>query len=152
MSRSEARASAAFSSPDQRAMRFMGDGATLPRAEVERWIGVCQQRYADPGYGTSAVFEKNGGAFVGFCGVVRAAGNDFSEIIYAYRVESWGRGYATEAGRAMIEYVFGRSALVVIPSDRAVPAARDHGRLVPMRGRVGRAIERLARLVLEDDA
>jgi [ribosomal protein S5]-alanine N-acetyltransferase len=96
---------------DPQAMRFMGDGTTLPRAEVARWIDVCQQRYADPGYGTSAVFEKNSGAFVGFCGVIRAAGNDFSEIIYAYRSEAWGRGYATEAGRAMITYVFERSAL-----------------------------------------
>jgi len=43
-----------------------------------------------------------------------------------------------------VERVFGRPALAVIPSDRAVTSARDHGRLVPMRGRVGRAIERLA--------
>ena len=44
-----------------------------------------------------------------------------------------------------VERVFGRPPLAVIPSDRAVAVARDHGRLVPMRGRVGRAIERLAR-------
>jgi pilus assembly protein CpaE len=44
-----------------------------------------------------------------------------------------------------VERVFGRPPLAVIPSDRAVSVARDHGRLVPMRGRVGRAIERLAR-------
>jgi hypothetical protein len=32
-----------------------------------------------------------------------------------------------------------------------VTSARDHGRLVPMRGRVGRALERIARR-LEDDS
>jgi pilus assembly protein CpaE len=50
-----------------------------------------------------------------------------------------------------VERVFGRPVLAVIPADRAVPSARDHGRLVPMRGRDGRALERLARR-LEDDS
>ena len=49
-----------------------------------------------------------------------------------------------------VERVFGRPPLTVIPSDRAISAARDHGRLVPMRGRVGRAVERLARRIVED--
>ena len=48
-----------------------------------------------------------------------------------------------------VERVFGRPALAVIPADRTVTSARDHGRLVPMRGRVGRAIERLARRLEE---
>ena len=48
-----------------------------------------------------------------------------------------------------VERVFGRPAIAVIPADRAVAAARDHGRLVPMRGRVGRSIERLARRLEE---
>lgn len=48
-----------------------------------------------------------------------------------------------------VERVFGRPVIGVIPSDRAVTSARDHGRLVPMRGRVGRAIDRLARRLEE---
>ena len=96
---------------DPRAMAMMGDGATLPRAEVERWIGVCEQKYATRGYGTSAVFEKESGEFVGFCGVVRAPDNDFDEIIYAFRVDRWGRGYATECARGMLAYVFEHSRL-----------------------------------------
>lgn len=43
-----------------------------------------------------------------------------------------------------VERVFGQPPLAVIPSDRAVATAQDHGRLVPMRGRVGRALDRLA--------
>ena len=96
---------------DARAMRYMGDGTVLPRSEVERWIGICQMKYATRGYGTSAVFEKDGGRFIGFCGVVRAPENDFDELIYAFKVEVWGKGYATESGRAMEEYVFAHSTL-----------------------------------------
>jgi RimJ/RimL family protein N-acetyltransferase len=92
-------------------MRYMGDGETLPRSEVERWIGICQTKYATRGYGTSAVFERERGKFVGYCGVVRAPDHDFDEIVYAYHTEFWGKGYATEAGRAMLDYVFARSTL-----------------------------------------
>lgn len=96
---------------DPQVMRFVGDGTTLPRGEVERWIDICQVKYATRGYGTSAVFEKATGAFIGYCGVVRAPDRDFDELIYVYHVATWGKGYATEAGRAMLNYVFAHSAL-----------------------------------------
>ncbi len=49
-----------------------------------------------------------------------------------------------------VERVFGRPVSVVIPVDRAVPGAQDRGRLVPGRGRTGRAVARLAARVLEE--
>ena len=48
-----------------------------------------------------------------------------------------------------VERVFGRPALAVIPSDRSIPSAQDRGRLVAMRGRVGRAVDRLAARIVE---
>lgn len=96
---------------DPEVMRYVGDGQTLPRSEVARWINVCRQKYSARGYGTSAVFEKATGEFIGYCGVVRAPGNDFDELIYVFHRSAWGRGYATEVGRAMLGYVFARSSL-----------------------------------------
>ena len=40
---------------DRNVMRFMGDGTLLPRAEVARWIDICQVKYAQRAYGTSTV-------------------------------------------------------------------------------------------------
>jgi RimJ/RimL family protein N-acetyltransferase len=96
---------------DSEVMRYVGDGQTLPRSEVARWIRVCGDKYATRGYGTSAVFERASERFIGYCGVVRAPGNDFDELIYVFHRSAWGQGYATEAGRAMLEYVFARSSL-----------------------------------------
>lgn len=96
---------------DAKVMRYMGDGTLLPRSEVARWIDICQEKYAQRGYGTSAVFERESSQFIGYCGVVRAPENDFDELIYAYHVHTWGQGYATEAGRAMLAYVFEHSPL-----------------------------------------
>lgn len=96
---------------DPLVMRYVGDGTTLPRSEVARWIDVCRERYALRGYGTSAVFERATGDFIGYCGVVCAPGNSFDELIYVFHTRVWGRGYATEAAGAMLRYVFERAPL-----------------------------------------
>lgn len=99
---------------DEVAMQYMDDGETLDRETCAKWIEICQDKYHDRGYGTSGVFEKASGAFIGFCGVVRPPENDFDEIIYALAQPYWGKGYATEAARGMLHYVFTVSKLVDI--------------------------------------
>ena len=46
-----------------------------------------------------------GGAIIGGCGVGLLAGAD-PEIGYWYGVPFWGRGYATEAAQALIDFAF----------------------------------------------
>ncbi|GAA1114856.1 GNAT family N-acetyltransferase [Arthrobacter flavus] len=96
---------------DSEVMRFVGDGPILTRDEVAHWIEVCQEKYAKRGYGTSAILEQKTGDFIGYCGVVRAPDRSFDELIYVLRRESWGKGYATEIGQAMLSYVFSVSRL-----------------------------------------
>ncbi len=125
-------------------MRYMGDGVVLPRSEVERWIGICQVKYATRGYGTSAVFEKEGGKFVGYCGVVRAPENEFDELIYAFKVTAWGKGYASEVGRAKLGYVFEHSTL-----ERIYATIHPENTVsVKVAGKLGFQFERLE---IEDD-
>ncbi len=59
------------------------------------------------------------------------------------------RAARSEITPADVERVFGRPPMAVIANDRAVRAAQDHGRLLGRRGSTGRAIDRLARRVLE---
>jgi RimJ/RimL family protein N-acetyltransferase len=96
---------------DPAVMRFVGDGDTLSRDDVAYWIEVCERKYAERGYGTSAVFELASGDFVGYCGVVRAPDRDFDELTYVLHQRFWGLGYATEVSRAMLAHVFAVSAL-----------------------------------------
>jgi len=49
-----------------------------------------------------------------------------------------------------VERVFGSAPMAVVPADRAVPKAQDRGRLVPPKGRVGRAFSALADRLLEE--
>ncbi len=48
-----------------------------------------------------------------------------------------------------VEKVFGRAPLAVVPFDAGAQRAQDEGRLLPRRGRTGRAFDRLAGRILE---
>jgi Flp pilus assembly CpaE family ATPase len=61
------------------------------------------------------------------------------------------RSARAEITPADVERVFGREPLAIVPSDRGVPSAQDHGRLLPRRGRAGRAFDRLAGRCLVED-
>jgi Flp pilus assembly CpaE family ATPase len=60
------------------------------------------------------------------------------------------RAARSEITPADVERVFGRQPLAVLPTDRGVGAAQDHGRLLPRRGRTGRAFDRLAARCVDD--
>jgi pilus assembly protein CpaE len=51
-----------------------------------------------------------------------------------------------------VERVFGRKPVALIPEDGSIAEAQDRGRLIPPRGRTGRAVARLARSSLEESA
>ena len=59
------------------------------------------------------------------------------------------RAARAEITPADVTRVFGVEPLGVLPLDRAVPRAQDHGKLLPARGRMARAFDRLATRVLE---
>jgi pilus assembly protein CpaE len=59
------------------------------------------------------------------------------------------RARRSEITASDVERVFGVPALAVIPADRGAASARERGRLLPLRGRVGRSIDRLARGLVE---
>ena len=88
---------------DAEAMRWVGDGKPLDRAECRRWIEVTARNYRERGYGMAAV-EQLAGDVIGFCGLVHPDGQPDAELKYAYRREYWGSGYATEVAQGMLRY------------------------------------------------
>lgn len=71
-------------------------------ADAEAWIAGLPAQ--DSGV-TFAIFEKKGGAFVGVCSY-EWRDEAIPEIGYWAGEPFWGRGYATEAVRAMIDHAF----------------------------------------------
>jgi hypothetical protein len=51
-----------------------------------------------------------------------------------------------------VERVFGRPPIAVLPNERRVADVQDRGDLMPMRGRIGRAVARLAARILPEES
>ena len=97
---------------DPEVTRWLG-GAHPNSVEEER--GRIAERLAqhdELGYTMWTVEEKDTNEVVGLAGLfpVEKKGPEV-EVAYHFRKDRWGRGYATEAARACIEYGFGTAGL-----------------------------------------
>ena len=105
--------------PDVR--RFLFDGAALSAAEVAATIEESVGDFAAAGYGIWLILEQDrpglvstamtgtalvGTALVGTAGL-RPLDDLGLEIFYSLAPGSWGRGYATEAARAVVDHALG---------------------------------------------
>ncbi|TCO52607.1 GNAT family N-acetyltransferase [Actinocrispum wychmicini] len=81
---------------DPRVMRFLTGGDPTPRAEVV-------QKMLRPG--RWAAIERATGEFVGWFALV-STGEGEAELGYRLRAASWGRGYATEGSKALVDKGF----------------------------------------------
>lgn len=93
---------------DEDAMRWVGDGSPLTRDEAVRWLEVTNNNYATRGYGMFALESLETGDVIGFIGIVHPGSQPEPEVKYALGRQHWGKGLATEAVRATVEY--GRNA------------------------------------------
>lgn len=92
--------------------RYMDDGQPLSRESTERWIEISLANYEARGYGCFAVTPKGEDRMIGFAGFARPADRPgITEIIYAFPKVHWGKGYATEVARGLIEYGLTRGGL-----------------------------------------
>jgi RimJ/RimL family protein N-acetyltransferase len=90
--------------PDVR--RFLYDGALLSAAEVVETIEDSVRDFAAGGYGIWLIHEHGRAELAGTAGLRPLDGAGL-EIFYSLAPGSWGRGYATEAARAVLEHALG---------------------------------------------
>jgi RimJ/RimL family protein N-acetyltransferase len=90
---------------DPEVMRFLG-GTPVPRAEAWRNMAMMLGHWHLRGYGMWAVEEKASGEMVGRVGCWNPEGWPGLEVGWTLRRRFWGRGYATEAARASVDYAF----------------------------------------------
>ena len=92
---------------DPQVMRYLGDGRTLDRDDSWRQMAMLMGHWALRGFGNWAVEERATGAYVGRVGLHYPEGWPEREVGWVLAPRHWGKGYATEAARAVLEHVFG---------------------------------------------
>jgi ribosomal-protein-alanine N-acetyltransferase len=114
---------------DPEVMRY-GPGVQTPEW-VRKWLRGCLEDYHQKwGFGLWAVVERETNQTIGFCGLsyfADVAGRAETELGYRLARAHWGRGYASEAARAVRDYSFGTLGLlrlISIIDPRNIASAR----------------------------
>jgi RimJ/RimL family protein N-acetyltransferase len=125
---------------DPEVMRYLGDGATLTRAESWRNMAVVMGHWQLRGFGLWAVEERETGFLVGRVGCWRPEGWPGFEIGWTLRRAFWGRGYATEAARMALHQAFAtldQTHVISLIQPRNAPSIRVARRIGMRRERTG---------------
>jgi RimJ/RimL family protein N-acetyltransferase len=95
---------------DPEVMRFINGGRPTSRHEIEHDVLPMYLGYHErsAGYGYWAAVEKSSGRFVGWFHFRPAPGAPPGEVELGYRLRKsvWGKGYASEGSRALIQKGF----------------------------------------------
>jgi RimJ/RimL family protein N-acetyltransferase len=103
----EADAMALFElSQDPDVVRYVGDRRVLTLQEAWRAVAGWIGHWALRGYGQWAIEERSSGRFIGRAGIINPADWPGPEVGYLLGRPWWGRGYATEAARAAMDWGF----------------------------------------------
>lgn len=101
---------------DPVAMRYYP--APFDRGRVAAWIERARASYRANGFGLWAVIRRSDGRFLGDCGPMLQPVEDrvIPEVGYHIVASEQGRGYATEAARACVDWVFANTAYDIVCS------------------------------------
>lgn len=85
--------------------RFMG---SPDRAWLEGWLRTSDEEWRERGHGRLAILGREDGAFLGRTGLKYWPQFGETEIGWALRPEARGKGFATEAAHAILDWGFQR--------------------------------------------
>ena len=90
---------------------YIGKKPVTTIEQSAAYIENLQQQYKDFGTGRWAVILKETNEFIGWSGIKFITNEinnhkNFYEIGYRFIEKHWGKGYATEAGKAFVDYAF----------------------------------------------
>ncbi len=121
---------------DEEVMRFFPFRRN--RSQSDELFDRLKKMISETGLGFYALEEKESGQCIGFAGLARTdlephLPNGSVEIGWRLATPFWGKGYVTEAGRALIDYAFGTLGLPEVVSF----AVHDNERSTSVMERIG---------------
>ena len=94
-----------WTDPDVR--RWLWDDVVIPRERAAETVRWAIESAEEKGVGMWSLFLREGdGGLIGFCGFRALPDLDDIELLYSLYPAYWGRGLATEASRAALDFAF----------------------------------------------
>ena len=104
---------------DPEVMRYLADGRPRTYEQVAERLREMLAHWQQHGFGIWLVLDRSDGRFLGRCGFGNLHGYPDMELAYGFRREAWGKGYCTEAARAVVQH-----ALETLKLPRLIAVAR----------------------------
>jgi ribosomal-protein-alanine N-acetyltransferase len=92
-------------------LRYFPTTTPPPLEKVQRFIGSQQEHWDKYGYGNWGILPKGGHQIMGWAGLQYLPELNETEVGYLLDKPFWGKGFATEAARASLQFGFERCAL-----------------------------------------
>lgn len=92
--------------------RYLGNKPITTKIAAKKNIESVLKQYQERGIGRFAVIEKASGNFIGWSGIrLNTEYNmngytKYYDVGYRFIPKYWGKGYATESGKAAVNYAF----------------------------------------------
>jgi RimJ/RimL family protein N-acetyltransferase len=103
---------------DPEVMRFLTGQPTPPDEVASVVLPAILKVYDEhPGLGTFAAEQKSDGAFIGWFGLQPTAAPATVDVGYRLNRTAWGKGYATEGTKALIDKAFGELGMERVVAD-----------------------------------
>ncbi len=129
-------------------LRYIGDRKVRTLEDARGYIQTGPMAmYARHGLGLYLTELKDGGAPIGLCGLLRRDGLADPDIGFAFLPAFRGRGYASEAAAATLEYAKNTLSLKKV----VAITSPDNGRSGRLLDKLGMRFERMIRLAPEAD-
>lgn len=100
--------------------RYLGNEPVENISRIHEIIAFIQQQYSTHGIARWAVVEKSGNQFIGWCGLkyitepIYGSKVDYYDLGYRFNRNAWGKGFATESSKAVIQYAFDKMQLTTL--------------------------------------
>lgn len=109
---------------DREILRYFPNTTPPSREQVEKMVSGQLKHWGEHGYGWWAVEPRTESKFIGWCGLQYLPETEEVEVSYLLAKAYWGKGLATEAARASLQYGFEKSGLesivgIVHPDNKA---------------------------------
>ena len=114
---------------DPEVIRYTGDLPFAHISEAKLIIQALLKQFEERQLGRLIVGDKNSGNPLGWCGLKWHNDEQGADLGFRFLRSEWGKGYATEAGKACLEwaekegtipFIFARARLENIPSCRVL--------------------------------
>jgi len=96
---------------DKDVTRFYPPGFRITREDVLSSLPRRIKRWRERGFAHLGVFEKENENLIGYCGLQFFDNTPEVEIYYGFFKDFWGKGFATEAAKAMLRFGFEETSL-----------------------------------------